>query len=477
MKKRWICLSLVLLLVLSLCACAGSEDPPKAGLQVGFGRESITPMNYPVCLQGGSYRDRVSTGILDMLYITIVAVSDGTQTYLVSTMDVKLGTGIFAPETRARITAETGIPMENIYLNATHTHSGVAIRYSWDNADRYREDFYKAAVKAAKAAVEDLAPATVSIGVAQTTGMAWVRHYTMQDGTVAGANFGNTSSGYTGHVRDADNELQLVRFTRTPTEEGKEKKDIVLASFPAHATFNESGTDLSADFPGPFRDYVEAEAGVLCAYFIGSAGDQVPSSRIKGEQYSRDYREYGKELGRYAVEALPTLAPLEGGTELKAVNSTYTGATHKEGTEPQRVGQAQEIVQTYTTYGTSAQQTKDLIYKYGFSSYIEAGWTVKRSGLDDTRDMEMKVFAIGNLSFVFAPYEMFGEQGQFIKAKTPYPMTFIATCSEGDNSYIPSEAGFDNKTYESQVSYFARGNAEKIADEYINLLTQMQGGA
>lgn len=477
--KRFLCLALTLVLVLGLCACGESgQGSASKGLQAGFARESITPMGYTVCLQGGSYRDRVSTGMLDMLYLTCVAVSDGSQTYLIYTMDLKLGVGKFAPEARARIQAATGIPMENIYLNATHTHSGVAIRYEWDNAERYREDFYKAAVKTAQNAVKDLAPAQVSIGATQTNNMAWVRHYNMQDGTVCGANFGNTASGYVGHTREADNELQLIRFSRTPAEEdGKEKKDIVLASFPAHATFNESGTDISADFPGPFRDYVEQTAGVLCAYFIGSAGDQVPSSRIQGEAFSKDYREYGKELGRYAVEALPTLTALEGGTELKALNSAYTGATHKENTDPTRVAQAEEVKQTVNAYGASSQEVKDIVAKYGFSSRLDASWTVTRSRLEDTRTMEMKVFAIGNLSLVFAPYEMFGAQGEFIKENTPYDMTFIVTCSEGDNSYIPSTEAFDYNSYESQVSYFARGTAEAVATEYINLLTELKGAA
>ncbi len=464
--------------MLSACGCgAAGGNASKKGLQVGFAKESITP-NYPVCLQGGSYIDRVSNGFIDMLYLTCVAVSDGTQTYLIYTADIKLGTGIFGPETRARVLAATGIPAENIYINATHTHAGVAIRYSWDNADRYREDFYKAAVKSAEKAVKDLAPAEVSIGTVMTENMAWVRHYKMNDGTVCGANFGDTSSGYVGHTFDADNEMQLVLFTRDQVDEnGKEKKDVLLASFPAHATFTEAGTDMSADFPGPFRDYVEQNADVLCAYFIGSAGDQVPSSRIPGEAFSKDHRVYGQELGRYAIETLPKLTKLEGGTEIKAVTGTYTGATHKAGTDPQRVADGAAIRNAVNTYGANSQEVVKLVQEYGFSSYIDASWTVKRADLPDERDLEMKLLAIGDLSFVFAPYEMFGANGRFIKDNTPYSMTFIVTCSEGDGSYIPTMEAFDYNCYESQCSYFARGAAEAIADQYVSMLTELKGEA
>ena len=475
--KRFVSLFLACLLALGMCACgSSSEAETDAGLKVGFARESITP-NYPVCLQGGAYSERISSGFIDMLYLTCIAVSDGTQTYLIYTGDIKLAVGKFGPETRNRVFAATGIPIENIYINGTHTHAGVAIRYNWDNADRYREDFYKAAVKTAEKAVKDLAPAEVSVGTVMTENMAWVRHYNMQDGTVAGSNFGNTSSGYVSHTFDADNEMQLVCFTRSPNEDGKEKKDIVLASFPAHATFTESGTEMSSDFPGPFRDYVEKNADVLCAYFIGAAGDQVPSSRIAGEAFSKDHRTYGYELGRYAVETIPTLKKLEGGTQIKAVTGSFTGPTHKVGTDPQRVAQGNEVKQAVSAYGAKSTEVQELVAKYGFSSRLDASWTVTRANLPDERTMEMKIFAIGDLSFVFAPYEMFGANGRYIKDNTPYAMTFIVTCSEGDNSYIPTEAAFDYNCYESQCSYFARGSAEKIASQYVSMLTEMKGEA
>lgn len=491
--KKLISFVLACLMALSLCACGkadegtagenaanestAGESAAEKGLQVGFARESITP-SYPVCLQGGSYRDRIATGFLDMLYITCIAVTDGTQTYLIYTADIKLGTGAFGPETRARVCAATGIPAENMYINGTHTHAGVAIRYNWDNADRYREDFYKAAIKSAEKAVKDLSPAEVSVGTVMTENMAWVRHYTMNDGTVSGANFGSRASGETGHTFDADNEMQLVLFTRNETDtKGKDKKDILLASFPAHATFTEAGTEMSADFPGPFRDYVEENADIHCAYFIGSAGDQVPSSRIDGESFSKDYRAYGKELGRYAVEALPTMTKLEEDAEIKAVTETYVGPTHKDGTDPQRVAYANEVKDAITAYGSGSQEVKNLVAKYGFSSYLDASWTVKRASLPEERELEMKIFAIGDLFFVFAPYEMFGANGRYIKDNTPYAMTFIATCSEGDGSYIPTEAAFDYNCYESQCSYFARGTGEILAERYVNMLTALKGEA
>ena len=80
--KKIICAMLACLMPLGLCACggngaAGATEPAQdLGLQVGFGRTNITPGG-SVCLQGGNYANRWSTGVLDVLYATCIALKSG----------------------------------------------------------------------------------------------------------------------------------------------------------------------------------------------------------------------------------------------------------------------------------------------------------------------------------------------------------------------------------------------------------------
>ena len=53
-------------------------------------------------------------------------------------------------------------------------------------------------------------------------------------------------------------------------------------------------------------------------------------------------------------------------------------------------------------------------------------------------------------------------------------MTFIITCSEGAKGYLPSELGVQIGTYESCVTEFEYGTAEKLADDFVNMLTEMK---
>lgn len=467
--RKIFALCLVLVLTFSLCACTASQSAGKAseqtGLKVGFGRQNITP-SYTVHLQGGAWKNRISSGVLDYLYITCIAMAEGEETVLLYTVDMKVATDPIVDGVKATISNITGVPQSNILINATHTHSGVAIRYNWDGVEKYKLEFSNAAVAAAQQALADLAPAEIYAGSTQATGMANVRHYLMNDGTVSGSNFGNTSSGYAKHIKDADVELQIVKFDR-----GADKKPVILTSFPSHCTYNESGTMLSADYPSPFRDYVEQNTGSLMAFFQGASGDQTPGSRIPGVQFSDDYKEYGRELGRYTVEALPTLTKVEG-TGLTVSAKTFTAPVNMKNMD--KLPGAQKAKAASEQYGTDSPEVKAILKEFNLASRHEANWLVIRANAGQTQTMELKVMAVGGLSFVLAPYEMFGDQGVAIKEKSPYDNTFIITLGEGSFNYIASNEAFEYDSYESQCCYFEQGTAEKLVDEYVGMLNALK---
>lgn len=471
--KKFLCITLALILVLGMCACGGNGEGGASGdskgLQVGFGRVNITP-DYPVRLAGGA-ATRVSEGFRDLSYITCVAVKSADQTYLICTMDFICAEDLFVDPAKGAMSDASGVPVENILMNATHTHSGVAIRTDGsENVEQYRKDFFAWAAEAAKAAVEDLSPAEVYSGSSETEGLAFVRHYKCSDGTYAGPNFGSFSSGAVEHVGETDTEVQVIRFVR-PAED---KKDVVLMSFPAHATMNSSSVNLqiSADYPSTTRDHIEANSDAQVAFFIAAAGNQVPSSRISSEKSTTDYQVYGQQLGDYVLKVMENMTKVEGdGIVLKT--HTFTGKTMKEGldrlTEAQLVKAEWDIVGRGTTEGANAAK------KHGFSSVYEVSAILERAKTPETKDMELKVMSIGDIGLLFAPYEMFGETGLDIKERSPYDFTFIVTCGEGAMGYLPTPTGFEINSYESHVTDFARGTAEELADTFVNLLTEIKG--
>ena len=469
--KKFLSVALILALVLGLCACSGSGDAAggkKDGVYVGFGRENITP-DYTVHMSGGDWKSRPSSGFMDVQYVTCIAITEGGQTLLLYTMDFIGSSDTFVDPARDMISQATGVPKENIWMNATHTHSGVAISSSWDKTQTYREMFNEAATKAATDAIADQAKAEVYYGGVQTEKMAFVRHYTMSDGTVAGSNFGSFSAGsITGHVVDADQELQLVNFVRN--DEGK--KDILLMSFPAHCTMNQNSKVLSADYPAPTREYVEANSDHLVAFFQGASGDQVPTSKIGSENYSTDYKVYGERLGQYAIDGMAGLSKLEN-TQLKLTHEIYVGQANKENID--RLGDAKKVQQVIDQYSKSSQEAKAAASQYGFSSVYEATAVISRASAPETEEMELRVFSIGDLGFVLAPYEMFCRHSMYIKENSPFPETIVITLGQGNEGYLPTLEAFEYGSYEAAVSSFARGTGEDLAEKYVEMLKGLKG--
>lgn len=465
--KKLISVTLVLILVLSLCACGASEEKKDPGLQVGYGRVDITP-DYPMNI-AGSAADRTAAGYMDPIYITFVALRYEEETFLLATMDLVGAYKEYSEPAHSRVSQETGIPSDHIILNSTHTHSSVSIRNIENTgAAQYREELYDWAVEAAKAALEDLSPAEVWYSSFHAEGMAWVRHYKMADGTYAGANYGSfTNSAIVGHASEADTEMQIVKFVR-PAED---KKDVVLVNFPAHATMQKEDM-ISADFPGPFRDYVSENTDTLVAYFIAGAGDQTPTSRVATEQFSSDYSAYGKELGCIAVECMRNMTKLEG-EDISFSKRTFTGKSCKE--DMDRMPDAQAVKMIWDQVGGRGTDAgKKAAKEYGFSSVYEVTAILNRAGTPENRSMDLKTLAIGDVAFIFAPYEMFGSNAMQIKKDSPYAMTFVVTCSENHEGYLPSALGCELRCYEAQITKYAYGTAELLVAEYLDMLNQMK---
>ena len=470
--KKFVSLLLSVTLLLGLCACGAADAPQEEykGLMAGFGREIVMPET-AVHLQGTDTASRISQGFLDYLKVTCIALQDqaGT-TVLIYTMD-RVGSGdTYVHPLRTQVSQATGIAEENIMFAATHTHSAPMITGNYEGVAEYKEIFFNGAVKAGQDAIADLSPAELSYGSTQATGLLFVRHYVHEDGKITASSGIGTNDVIVGHPTEADEELQILRFTRS----GEDKKDILMLSWNSHPTFHGGVKDylISADFPGPTRDYIESQGDYLVAYFTGDAGNQATDSRIKEERHGLDYNEFGQKLGQFCLDALPTLTPATGDT-IKLTSQAYPARANKERLD--MLNQAKEVVSLYSSQGRDAANA--LAEKYGLYQVLEARAIIDRSTAGDTHPIAMSAMSVGdNVSLVFASYEMFCESGRAIRSQTPYDITFVSSCSNGSNGYIPSQEAYDYGCYESYVSHVAPGTGEELVNEYLNMLSGLKNG-
>ena len=466
--KKLISLFLVFVLTISLCACgtAGTAEQPGAqttapasgGLMVGFAKENITPEE-TVPLSGSASRGE-SNGMLDYLFATCVAMSNGGEdTVLVYSLDIQ---NAYSPTAswRNTISRSTGIPEDRIMLCFTHTHSAPDTGSEAASISRYNSKVSDKLVKAAKTAVEDMSAAQAYTSSIATENLNFVRRYIMNDGTLVGDNFGDTSSGYKCHETEVDNVLQLVKFVR------QEGDDIIMANFQMHSNFTIREPSVSSDVAGAFRDALEQKSGVNVIYLNGASGNVNPNSRFADENIVSTHREWGQKLADYAMSAAENFAPAEL-TTVTSEQSVFTIETNH--ADDHLAAKASEINAYFESTGDRSGADK-MCAEAGISSIYHASTIVGNSRRDKTATVELDVICIGDIAFMFAPVELFDTSGMYIKEKSPYDMTFICGYANHCQGYMPSEQAYELIGYEVATTMFAKGTAEKVADEILRML-------
>ena len=472
--KKFLCLILSCVMLLGLVACGGGEtsdggNEQKSVLQVGFGKSNMMPETV-VTIAGGEDPNRLSTGYLDYLTASCIAFSDGTNTVLLFTVDMQCLTTNFLGNIYDVLSKETGIPTENIMISCTHDHSSPSMTMSHTGISEFRTGpFAYAMLDSAKTAIKDLAPAETYIGESKTEGMVFVRHYNMEDGSVAGPAYGNlVTDEILGQAYESDETIQIVKFDRAAAG----KKDIVLFNLGAHATYYSSTatTNLSADFPGPARDYVAQNANCHAAYFMSAAGDQTPNTRHTPMKHGLNHKEYGEKLGQYVVDALGSLTKVNGGA-VKLTEVNYAADSNK--LDVSRIGDAKRLWSLFEQKGYDVANNQ--AREEGFKSIYECRSIIMSGSYPKTKYVNINVLSAGDVSFAIFSGEMFSSTGRYIRENSPYDMTFVLTCANGYNGYFPDERGYSYGCYEAYSSYVNVGTAEKIGEAYINMLKEHKG--
>lgn len=472
--KKWLSLFLTLVMLLGLCACGesgnGSTEPAApAGLQIGYARESIMPENSVNISGSGNQAHRLSIGYLDILYATCIAITEGDTTILLYSTDTLAARTPWTNEARTLISEATGVPEHNIQIGGTHTHSGPAVGGGEAPVQQWKPIYMDALVNSAKAAIADQAPAKLYGTKVQTEAMTFVRHYKMQDGSYAGANFGDFTKKIVDHAAKPDEEMILIKAER----EG-DKKDILLMNFQGHPCFSGATNynDLSADYIATARDEVEKQTDMHFIYFLGATGNQNTNSNIVGEEgpQNKDRFAYGAALAKYAVDALPSLQLIEG----SGVKTTRKEVEYKSNDYGQdRLEDAEKVTKMFIETGdatASSQYARTL----GFHSVYECNGIVNCSRYPATGTIELNTCSFGGVGFVAASYEMFAASGMYIKENSPFEFTVISTVTNGYNNYFPTKEAFAYGCYESFTARFASGVAEDIADELVGMLKAVQ---
>ncbi len=455
---------------------------------VGYNATSIKPKESGLVMSSwGNPNGRKTDGTVGYEpFITTVAITDKqNKTILMITIDVQNTPDTLYKYMFKHISEATGVPEENIYMSATHTHNCPSLSTSTPGNSRYTYWFTERAIQSAILAMADRSAATMETGSFDTDGMNYSRHYyyylnndTANGKTYFGDQFGQTpQNGETIYrVRQGDETMHLVAFNRTG------KQPVLVVNWRAHPHRSGGMTSYStdADVIGATRTYVEANSNYLFAYFQGAAGNMNTTSRISGETYkSGKITEYGNELGRQIiVNGLPTLQTAATGL-IQTQQINYAAAVdHSQDDKIEQAKALQKYYQENPDEMDTLSEQLAVAATYGFTSVFHATRLIAKYNLDETKNLELNIFSIGNsVGFYTAPAELWDSFSEEIEGLSPFKTTFCIGYSNGSVAYIPYKLDYEDSYEDVYCLFVQEDTIEQMRTYYLDALEALFNNA
>ncbi|MEJ7692736.1 neutral/alkaline non-lysosomal ceramidase N-terminal domain-containing protein [Daejeonella sp.] len=471
----------VFILVINSTLLSANTSIQTAEFKVGAAKTKMTPPRGSII--GDSYGIKISDGVHDDLYIkTLVFEHRGLKVAFI-TLDAVSLPHMLVMKSRELIHIQTGIPVNNIVMNATHAHAGPQMNPLFWNvvggpaklkSQEYTLKLPDLIVASVKLAVSKIEPVRVSIGSVQENTISYNRRFLMKDGSYK-TNPGRANPNIVRPAGPIDPSLSIVYF------ESLDKRPLaILANFALHVAIV-GGNQFSSDFPGVMSELIGKVKGeeVVTIFTNGASGNinHVNVSDIDQLAGFEESRRVGTILAGRVLAALPSLRSIEINS-LAAKNQTVNLPIFRV-TGQNDVNWARGVIANYGTNRSafadvvSAWKILDLAkYQGGLAQRHQSTTTVPLTADGSALESEISVIALGDeIALVGFPGDAFTELGLGIKLNSPYPLTIVNEQSgNGTISYMPNKKAFFEGQYEVNSARYSPGGGELLVDAAIETL-------
>ena len=444
-------------------------------LCAGFARVDITPATGIGI--AGYFKPRYVKGVLDALELNALALQCGQTRLVLLSLD---HCGVHTPEAaaiRAAAAKVCDLPVEAVYLHATHTHTAPFLVVNSD--DRLEQEYFDfvlhRAADAARYALDDLQPARMGYAVGSAPNIAFVRRFRMKDGSIQ-TNPGVNNPDIVEPIGEVDERVNVLRFDREGTD------SLVLVNFGNHPD-TVGGELVSADWPGFLRRRLEkALDNVRCFFFNGAQGDvnhvnvhptagDFNDMFVDFDDVSRGYghaRHMGNVVAGAVLQVFDKVTYLDIDT-LKALQKTIQISSNMP--SPEQLPEARRIEELH-----QAGRDCDIPYEGMMLTTVvaEAERMLKLADGPEHFDMKLSGIAIGTIAMIGIPGEPFTGIGRALKQAPGWTLVLPTCLTNGSDGYFPMQDAYDEGGYEARSSPFKAGVAERIISEGTKLLAELQ---
>ena len=380
------------------CNDCSALKPSENSLYAGTAKIRITPEK-PIPMSGYGSRKEPFKGVHDDLYARVIALSDGKNKALLITADVIGFSHSFWKEVTDRITKETGISKEYVFLAAVHNHSGPVTKvYNEDSSalvNAYVDGLRDKIILAAGSALSSMVPVTIGAGKGECLMNINRRAPDGNGGIALGRN----------PYAPCDHEAGVISINDLSG-----KPLAIIMNWPCHGVvLGPQNYLITGDWPGAASRYVEEKigGGLVAPVTIGASGDINPiyGPHIDFENnssYSYGKDAIGEDLGSESIDVA-------------------------------------RQAQTFSTGKISAVQR--LIYLPGKEK--EDGKFLQPGSVNpDSLLVRLSAMKIGNIILTGVSGEVFNQISVKMRKQSPYAFTFMITHCNGSSGYLVTEDAY-----------------------------------
>ena len=435
-----------------------------AELKAGFARLDITP-KLGITLAGYP-RTRYADGVLDPLMATVVVFDDGNKRALIYAVD-HLGFGVpIAVRMRKELAEVAETDEDAVYVSCSHTHLAPST-WGTENAD-YIDFLIDRMKDAARLAIADLKPATLSYTRALVPEVSFVRRFRMKDGSCR-TNPGAQNPDIDHPLNTPDEEASLLIIKR---EGGPE---IGIAHFQVHPD-TISGEKISADFPHFVRTtYEKLVPNSRCMYLNGTQGDtnHVDVSLSYKNPIRTGYkrtRYMGEKIAMSLIANIPLAVPLE--NTAVSYGHTMVSVKYNKAKNEQELEEAKAIRARFLEGGIEAVGPKSM-GMLRTSLNAQAGRIVSLIDAPEFGEIRLGAVRVGDFAVVGFPGEPFTDVGRTVKQNSNCVLAMPTCCTNGWISYFPTKDAYEYGSYEGMSARYVEGSAEQLADGAVELINSL----
>lgn len=419
----------------------------------------------------GNMKDITVKQIHDETYVRCIVLDDGQTRLAILTADLCMIYREQLDEAKKRAHAITGIPIENMMMSATHTHSGgTACSVFQSDPDKdYLRFLAERIADAVVMANNNLAPARIGWDVGNEPTLVFNRRWRMNPVEVKNP-FGGIDELSTNQVKDITDPGLPVISIQTPDGH----PIAMLANYSLHYVGGTGPGEVSADYFGMFAERMKQllqsnsnKYPPFVAMLSNGTSGNINNVNNKGARLSlTPYTRMQQVANIVAAEAFKAYQ------NIKHQDWISLSSVQKEITLGVRLPDKKEIERAKEIIANAKSPIMDS------REEIYARETMLMKDFPRQVPVILQAFRLGDLAITAVPCEVFVEIGLEIKEKSPFKPTFTTSLANGYNGYLPTPehhklGGYE--TWRARSSYLEVDASNKVTQTLFELLNKLKG--